>query len=85
MLGTSGPNSAERAVTFLLMFTVGALYWGVGMSALVAWGRRFATPRLFRLIDGLCSLVLGFFGVRLLWSTFQRYGRLLTLVPRSLS
>jgi hypothetical protein len=54
------------------------------MAALVAWGRRFATPRLFRAIDALCGLLLACFGVRLLWSTLQRHGRLLTLLPRAL-
>jgi chemosensory pili system protein ChpE len=84
MLGASGGSSIADAAMFLLLFLAGALLWGVGMSALVAWGRRFATPRVFRAIDALCGLALGYFGIRLLWSTLQRYGRLLTLIPRSL-
>lgn len=84
MLGASGGYSFERASAFLAGFIIGALAWGVGMAALVAWGRRFATPRLFRLIDALCGAALGYFGIRLLWSTLQRYGRLLGLVPRAL-
>jgi chemosensory pili system protein ChpE len=84
LLGASGEASFARSGGLLLMFVLGALCWGVGMSALVAWGRRFATPRLFRAIDALCGILLGVFGVRLLWTTLQRYGRLLTLIPRAL-
>ena len=84
MLGTGGDPTVERALAFLLAFVGGALCWGIGMSALVAWGRRFATPRLFRVIDGVCGLLLSYFGLRLLWSTMQRYGRCLTLIPRAL-
>jgi chemosensory pili system protein ChpE len=84
LVGGGGDASIQRAVSFLAIFVAGALAWGVGMSALVAWGRRFATSRVFRVIDALCGLVLGYFGLRLLWSTLQRYGRLLMLIPRAL-
>lgn len=84
MLGASGALSFDRAATFLLFFLLGALAWGAGMAALVAWGRRFATPRVFRIIDALCGIALGYFGVRLLWTTIQRYGRLLGMTPRLL-
>jgi chemosensory pili system protein ChpE len=82
MIGSSGDYSLERAAIFLLAFIAGALLWGVGMAALVAWGRRFATPRVFRIIDALCGAALGYFGLRLLWSTIQRFGRPLVLIPR---
>jgi threonine/homoserine/homoserine lactone efflux protein len=85
MLGASGDLSLEGAALFLVMFVTGALCWGAGMSALVAWGRRFATARIFRIIDALCGMVLSYFGLRLLWSTIQRYGRLVSLLPRALS
>jgi chemosensory pili system protein ChpE len=83
MVATSGGYSLERAAVFLLAFTAGALLWGVGMAALVSWGRRFATPRLFRIIDALCGAALGYFGLRLLWTTIQRFGRPLALLPRA--
>lgn len=82
MVSLSSGYSLDRAALFLLGFTAGALVWGVGMAALVAWGRRFATPRVFRVIDALCGVALGYFGLRLLWTTFQRYGRLMGFVPR---
>lgn len=81
LLGASGNVTLGDSTRLLLMFVLGALCWGVGMAALVAWGRRFAKTGLFRVIDALCGLLLGFFGVRLLWTTLQRYGRLLTLLP----
>jgi threonine/homoserine/homoserine lactone efflux protein len=85
VLGTSGESpSFQRAAIFLIAFTVGALAWGAGMAALVGWGRRFATPRVFRVIEGLCGLALGYFGVRLMWSTMQRYGRLVMVFARGM-
>lgn len=60
---------------FLAAFSIGVLCWAFGFSALVAWGRRFARPRLFRAIDALCGAVLSFFGVRLLWTTVRRVRR----------
>jgi threonine/homoserine/homoserine lactone efflux protein len=76
--GIGGGTLAVREVNvtvyglFLVAFLVGALCWSFGFSALVAWGRRFASPRLFRAIDAVCGAVLGFFGVRLLWTTVRR-------------
>lgn len=76
LVGAGGNGLAiDRAAVFLLAFLIGAVAWGAGLSALVAWGRRFATPRVFQIIDGLSGLALGYFGIRLLWSTLQRYGR----------
>ncbi len=76
MLGAAGGAiSLQNAAVFLLPFLVGNLTWGLGLSALVAWGRRFATPRIFRIVDALCGLALGYFGLRLLWTTLRGYGR----------
>ena len=74
--------SIDRAVHFLLAFLAGALAWGVGMSALVAWGRRFATAKVFRAIDALCGVALGYFGIQLPWTTLQRDGRFLAPAVR---
>ena len=75
----------QTAAAFLVAFTAGALTWGLGMAALVSWGRRFATPRVFRAIDALCGLALGVFGVRLLWATLQRSARWLPLAARAVA
>ena len=85
ILGTSGASpSVQTAAVFLIAFITGALAWGSAMAALVGWGRRFATPGVFRAIEGLCSLALGYFGVRLLWSALQRYGRWLMVMARAM-
>ncbi len=52
-------------------FFVGASLWCVGLAALIRWGRRWVRPNLFRLISALCGVALGYFGVRLIWSTLQ--------------
>jgi chemosensory pili system protein ChpE len=58
-------------LVFFTGFLVSALLWSVFMSSLIAWGRRFVTPVFFRLVNLVCSLSLGFFALKLLWSTFM--------------
>lgn len=58
--------SAGGITLFFLCFALGALLWSLGYSALIGWGRRWARPFVFRLIDAVCALALGFFGVSLL-------------------
>jgi threonine/homoserine/homoserine lactone efflux protein len=84
LLGANADGAPlDHAAGFLFSFLFGAALWGVGMAALVAWGRRFATPAIFRVIDALCGIALTYFGVRLMWSAVQRYGRMLSLLPRA--
>ena len=59
----------EEVVVFFAGFLVSALLWSVLMSSLIAWGRRFVTPVFFRLVNLVCGLGLGFFALKLLWST----------------
>ena len=56
---------------FLAAFFVGATLWCAGISALIGWGRRWVRPGLFRVISALCGLALGYFGLRLLWTTLH--------------
>jgi threonine/homoserine/homoserine lactone efflux protein len=60
----------KEVMVFLAGFLVSALLWSVFMSSLIAWGRRFVTPVFFRLVNLVCGLSLGFFALKLLWSTF---------------
>lgn len=86
VVATSGDGLAvERAALFLLAFLAGALLWGCGMAALVGWGRRFAGPRIFRVINAVCGLALIWFGLRLLWTTLRRSGRWLPWLARALA
>lgn len=59
--------------SFVLAFLIGALCWCVGFAVLVARGRRYVRPGVIRGIDGVCGAVLGYFGIRLLWTTLHRW------------
>lgn len=65
----SDPQAIDFAV-FYLGYFVGAMIWGVSYSALIGYGRKYVTVNLFRGISLLCALVLGYFAINLLWSTF---------------
>jgi threonine/homoserine/homoserine lactone efflux protein len=58
-------------VFFFAGFFLGAVLWCVGISAGIRWGRRWIHPVLFRWINALCGLALGYFGMRVLWITVQ--------------
>lgn len=65
--------------TFFAGFLVGALLWCLGSATAVAWGRRFVDTRLVRWINALCGVALGYFGLKLLWSSLRAL-RVLRLV-----
>lgn len=58
-------------VGFFGGFFLGAVLWCIGISALIRWGRHWIHPVLFRWINALCGLALGYFGARILWVTAQ--------------
>jgi threonine/homoserine/homoserine lactone efflux protein len=47
-------------------FLIGAGLWSGGFALLVGWGRRWVSPLVLRMIDGLCACALGYFGLSLL-------------------
>jgi chemosensory pili system protein ChpE len=65
--GTTG----VQFVIFFLGFFSGAVLWCFGIAAGIHWGRRWIRPALFRWINILCGLALGYFGMRVLWITLQ--------------
>jgi len=71
VIATSGKASPDPQdlVVFLAGFLCSALLWCFFMAGLIAWGRRFVTPLFFRLVNLICGLALGFFALKLLWST----------------
>jgi threonine/homoserine/homoserine lactone efflux protein len=75
-LSQSDQSGSAPIIVLLVSFCLGALIWGVLMVVLVGYGRRFATGRVLRWVDGFCSVVLGWFGVRLLWASLLRGWRL---------
>ena len=74
MLSTLGDPSTGGIVLLLTAFFVGSLLWCVALSVVVSWGRRIASPRLFRWVDALSGVALSYFAVRLLVSTLRRLG-----------
>ncbi|MDQ6604783.1 MAG: LysE family translocator [Chloroflexota bacterium] len=67
-MDTGGSSSGRFAVLFA-GFVVGALCWCASTPFVIAWGRRFVRPAVFRWINALCGLGLGYFGLTLLWHT----------------
>ena len=75
-LGSSVVASGVTGVQFVLFFVgffVGAVLWCVAISASIRWGRRWLRPGMFRWINALCGLALGYFGVRVLWVAAQEW------------
>ncbi|HEY4385996.1 MAG TPA: LysE family transporter [Ktedonobacteraceae bacterium] len=73
-VGSSVVASGVTGIQFIFFFAgffAGAVIWCVLISIAMHWGRRWIQPVMFRWINVLCSLVLGFFGVRVLWTTAQ--------------
>ncbi|HZO71161.1 MAG TPA: LysE family translocator [Ktedonobacteraceae bacterium] len=68
----SGIVGVQFAV-FFIGFFIGATLWCIGISSGMRWGRRWIRPALFRWINILCGLALGYFGVRVLWLTAQEW------------
>ncbi|HTK09248.1 MAG TPA: LysE family transporter [Ktedonobacteraceae bacterium] len=73
-VGSSVVASGVTGIQFLFFFAgffAGAVIWCVLISIAMHWGRRWIRPVMFRWINVLCGLALGFFGVRVLWTTAQ--------------
>jgi threonine/homoserine/homoserine lactone efflux protein len=79
-MGISGIGYAY----FFSGFFVGASRWCVALSLLLGVGRRWVRPSIFRLVNALCGLILGYFGVSLLWSTCLDLFNHVTHAPESL-
>jgi threonine/homoserine/homoserine lactone efflux protein len=78
--GIGGGLLATRADTatsgdyarFLVAFLLGALCWSLAFTALASAGGRYARARLVRAVDATCGVLLGWFGIRLLWTGLKR-------------
>jgi len=80
--GITGPAFAR----FMAGYFCGATLWCLGVAALLGWGRRWVRPGLFRWINALVGVALGYFGIRLLWAAAQDlaqdvFGRRIPLAP----
>ena len=66
----SSPSPSEVAI-FFVGLTSSAMLWSVFLAGLTAWGRRFVTPRLFRLVSLICGLALGVFALKLTFNVIE--------------
>jgi chemosensory pili system protein ChpE len=64
-VGVAQPG-LSHFVVFFAGFMFGALVWALSISCLITWCRRLIHPLLFRSINLLSGLTLGYFGLRLL-------------------
>lgn len=75
-LGGSVASAGATGVVFALFFAgffAGATLWCFAIAALIQWGKRWVRPTIFRWINLLCGLALGYFGLRVLWATIQEW------------
>jgi threonine/homoserine/homoserine lactone efflux protein len=68
----SNPQTTDLVV-FFIGFMVGGLLWSIILSGIVAWGRRLLNPAFFRWVNLSCGVLLGYFGIQLLWNTVQTF------------
>lgn len=83
-LGQSGETGFTPMAVLLASFCIGALVWGGLMVVLIGYGRRFVAGRVLRWLDGFCAIILGWFGIRLLWSSLVRGWRVASPAIRAL-
>ncbi len=76
VLTARGGDTVGTLLAFLPAFLLGALLWSFGFSTLASVGRRYARPRVFTAIDAVCGTIIGYFGVRLVWTSARRLWRL---------
>lgn len=69
---TAGATGIEF-VLFFMGFFIGATLWCFVIAALIQWGKRWIRPAFFRWINLFCGLALGYFGLRVLWTTIQEW------------
>jgi chemosensory pili system protein ChpE len=68
--GVANPRPIHFVVGFL-SFMLGCSLWCFFFAGLVAWGRRFINPTVFRVVNVLSGLFFGYSGLRLAWDTLQ--------------
>ncbi|MFC7393790.1 LysE family transporter [Scopulibacillus cellulosilyticus] len=64
----TGMPLIDKLVFLFVGFAAGAFAWCVGISALVAWSRKFIGEKLLRGIFTLSSLAMAYFALEMLWN-----------------
>lgn len=83
-LSQSGQSGPAPLIALLVSFCLGAMIWGGFLVLLISYSRRFASGRVLRWIDALCAIALGWFGVRLLWTSLRRIWTIASPATRAL-
>jgi chemosensory pili system protein ChpE len=61
----------SQPAVFFAGFMFAACLWCFFAAAIVAWGRRFLVPSVYRWVNLVCGAALAYFGVRVLMSLLQ--------------
>ncbi|GLV14716.1 putative amino acid efflux protein YcgF [Alicyclobacillus hesperidum] len=64
----AGMPLIDKLLFLFLGFSVGAFAWCIGISALVAWSRKFIGEKLLRGIFTVSSLAMAYFALEMLWT-----------------
>lgn len=64
----AGMPLIDKLLFLFLGFSVGAFAWCMGISALVAWSRKFIGEKLLRGIFTVSSLAMAYFALEMLWT-----------------
>lgn len=64
----AGMPLVDKLVLLFVGFAAGAFAWCVGISALVAWSRKFIGEKILRGIFTLSSLAMAYFAFEMLWT-----------------
>jgi chemosensory pili system protein ChpE len=64
----AGMPLVDKLVLLFVGFAAGAFAWCVGISALVAWSRKFIGEKILRGIFTVSSLAMAYFALEMLWT-----------------
>ena len=74
--GMTATGAGAQPASFVLLFSgfvLGALLWCLCIPVVIGWGRRFVRPAIFRWVNALCGLMLGYFSLTLFWNTVHAF------------
>ena len=58
----------DKLVFLFVGFSLGAFVWGIGISVLVGWSRKFVGEKILRGGFTLSSLAMAYFAFEMLWT-----------------
>lgn len=64
----AGMPLMDKLLLLFIGFSMGAFAWCIGISALVAWSRKFIGAKLLRGIFTISSLAMAYFALEMLWT-----------------